>query len=308
MKKHLISVIIPVYNVEKYLPRCLDSVVAQTYTNLEIILVDDGSTDTSGKICDEYAKRDARIKVIHKQNGGVSSARNAALKICTGQYVGFVDSDDYIERDMFEYLLNLIISSKADLARCEIIGKNNLFIKAQAIKSSDALEKCLPNIYLWNMLFPRDIIANLSFDEDIFFGEDMKFCVEVFAHTNLLTCGEKAKYHYCINPQSLTKMPFDKKKLTYFKANNFILEYSKNKQVRNKIRAQKAYHAVGFLRQIIETDFQEKETINTLIGYIKTNFWPYFCGNFKLSNKLFAIICCINFNWASIIYRRIFNK
>ncbi|HJA50079.1 MAG TPA: glycosyltransferase, partial [Candidatus Fusicatenibacter intestinipullorum] len=96
IEKVKISVIIPVYNVEKYLKRCLDSVINQTYKNLEIILIDDGSTDNSGKICDEYAQKDERIIVIHKENGGVSSARNKGLDICIGDYISFIDSDDWI--------------------------------------------------------------------------------------------------------------------------------------------------------------------------------------------------------------------
>ena len=98
----LISIIIPVYNVAVYLPRCLDSILAQTYKNLEIILVDDGSKDNSGKVCDEYALKDSRIKVIHQKNQGVSVARNAGLRIAKGDYIGFVDSDDYIETNMYE--------------------------------------------------------------------------------------------------------------------------------------------------------------------------------------------------------------
>ena len=106
MKREFISVIVPVYNVEYYLKQCLDSIVNQTYRNLEIILVDDGSTDSSGDICDEYAQIDARIKVIHKENGGLSSARNAGLDVCTsgGELIAFVDSDDWLELDMFEVL------------------------------------------------------------------------------------------------------------------------------------------------------------------------------------------------------------
>ena len=105
----LISIIIPVYNVEKYLEDCLNSVVNQTYKNLEIILIDDGSTDNSGKICDLYAKKDNRIVVIHKENAGVSSARNVGLKIAKGLYIGFVDPDDYIAEDMYEILYQNII-------------------------------------------------------------------------------------------------------------------------------------------------------------------------------------------------------
>ena len=104
----LISVIVPVYNVEKYLAKCIDSIIAQTYTNLEILLVDDGATDSSGAICDEYAQKESRIRVIHKENGGLSDARNRGIAEARGEYLGFIDSDDYIDVDMYELLYNLI--------------------------------------------------------------------------------------------------------------------------------------------------------------------------------------------------------
>ena len=118
MKREFISVIVPVYNVEYYLKQCLDSIVNQTYRNLEIILVDDGSTDSSGDICDEYAQIDARIKVIHKENGGLSSARNAGLDVCTsgGELIAFVDSDDWLELDMFEVLYTNLKEKNVDIA------------------------------------------------------------------------------------------------------------------------------------------------------------------------------------------------
>ena len=120
----LISVIVPIYNVEKYINRCIDSIIEQTYTNLEIILVDDGSTDNSGSICDEYAKKDNRIKVIHKENGGVSSARNVGLDTAIGQYITFVDSDDYIEKKYCEILLKTLKKQKADCVAC---GYNRIY-------------------------------------------------------------------------------------------------------------------------------------------------------------------------------------
>ena len=111
-----ISVIVPVYKVEKYLDKCVESIVNQTYKNLEIILVDDGSPDNCPAMCDAWAEKDERIKVIHKENGGVSSARNAALEVATGDYIGFVDSDDWIEPDMYEYLVSLILDNDAQIA------------------------------------------------------------------------------------------------------------------------------------------------------------------------------------------------
>lgn len=99
-----ISIIVPIYNVEKYLPKCIESILSQTFTNFELILVNDGSKDRSGIICDEYASKDNRIKVIHKENGGVSSARNSGVDLASGKYIGFVDPDDYIKKDMYERL------------------------------------------------------------------------------------------------------------------------------------------------------------------------------------------------------------
>ena len=110
-----ISVVVPIYKVEKYLDRCIYSIINQTYTNLEIILVDDGSPDNCPKICDEYASKDNRIKVIHKQNGGLSSARNAGIKVATGDYIGFVDSDDFIELDMYEQMYKVAYENDVDL-------------------------------------------------------------------------------------------------------------------------------------------------------------------------------------------------
>ena len=115
---NLISVIVPVYNVENYLRKCLDSIINQTYKDLEIIVVDDGSTDSSGKICDEYAEHDSRIKVIHKPNGGLSDARNAGLSVCVGEYISFVDSDDYIEKNMYEIMIRSAIKEDSDMVVC----------------------------------------------------------------------------------------------------------------------------------------------------------------------------------------------
>ena len=158
-----ISVIVPVYKVEPYLRKCLDSIVNQTYRNLEIILVDDGSPDNCGRICDEYAERDNRIRVIHQKNGGVSSARNEGLKIASGDWIGWVDSDDWIEPDMFEYLLENAKKSKADIAVCSrkewykdrcILRK---WEKDILLNTEEALRQLLEDVqmqnYLWDKLW-----------------------------------------------------------------------------------------------------------------------------------------------------------
>ena len=118
MSEPLISVIVPVYNVEKYIAACVDSILAQTYTNLEILLVDDGSTDSSGALCDEYARRDVRVRVIHQENGGLSDARNTGMQSAQGTYFAFVDSDDFIAGDYIAYLYGMIEKHHAQIAVC----------------------------------------------------------------------------------------------------------------------------------------------------------------------------------------------
>ena len=154
-----ISVIVPVYKVEKYLDRCVESIVNQTYKNLEIILVDDGSPDDCPAICDAWANKDERIKVMHKENGGASSARNAGLDASSGDYVGFIDGDDIIDNDMYEMLLNNLVFTGADISRCgmvreddggykEIWGDENSEVftmnQIQGIQSVGAAEGILP--------------------------------------------------------------------------------------------------------------------------------------------------------------------
>ena len=214
MEEPLISVIVPVYKVEAYLRRCLDSIVNQTYRNLEIILVDDGSPDRSGAICDAYAKRDRRIRVIHKVNGGVSSARNAGLEAASGEYIGWVDSDDWIENDMFEYLKNLAVTCQADVAQCGRYWENGAFVAKEygslhGPQTIDLLSEITPSMWngianeVWCKLFKSDVIENLRFREDFSVGEDIDFVLHVLRKAERLALGSEAKYHYCQRPESL---------------------------------------------------------------------------------------------------------
>ena len=170
----LISIIIPVYNVEKYLERCVKSVINQTYKNLEIILVDDGAKDNSGKMCDELSKLDSRIKVIHKENGGLSDARNFGLKIATGDYIGFVDSDDYIADDMYETLYYTIKNNNADISivsfyemyKEKVIGvrdSGNLEILSKQEAMKELLIDTKIQSYAWNKLFKKELFNDLKF-------------------------------------------------------------------------------------------------------------------------------------------------
>lgn len=173
-----VSVIIPVYNVEDYLERCLDSVINQTYKNLEIIVVDDGSTDNSGEICDEYAKKDSRIIVIHKENGGLSSARNSGMDICTGDYIAFVDSDDYIHPITYDTCMNIMFKEEVDYVEFEYknVSKTEVFevIKVSDYEISNSYDVIngrikweKHNCLAWNKLFKSDFILPFRFQLDV---------------------------------------------------------------------------------------------------------------------------------------------
>ena len=171
----LISIIIPVYKIEKFIDKCIKSIISQTYRNLEIILVDDGSPDKCPGICDKYAKIDNRIKVIHKPNGGLSDARNAGIDICKGDYIGFVDGDDYISENMYEHLLDHCIKCNADMSICGIYAidedYSNLSIYNPMIYKETILSniQALNHLFLtfdvnfevaWNKLYKRDLFLN----------------------------------------------------------------------------------------------------------------------------------------------------
>ncbi|MCR5522214.1 MAG: glycosyltransferase [Clostridia bacterium] len=204
----LITVIVPVYKVEKYLRRCVDSILAQTYTNLEIILVDDGSPDNCGKICDEYAENDSRIKVIHQKNGGLSAARNAGLDIATGDYIGFVDSDDYIERDMYESLYISATRNDADISSCNFIKvdengntvkteKQPAFLILDNMKALEMLQSDydLNFVIVCNKLFKSHLFDNIRFPlnryyEDNYVIHNLLYNCKVFSTTG------STKYFY----------------------------------------------------------------------------------------------------------------
>ena len=176
----MISVIIPVYNVEEYLDDCLTSVLAQTYSNLEILLINDGSTDNSGVICDKYAQTDSRIKVFHKENGGVSSARNIGLENATGQYIAFVDPDDWIEPNMYETIITQFEKSDVDAVFCgywenfsDEVKRNPVIHmpeKHDIVSGRDALYQCLIKMEdgyftsVWNNVFKSEVVNQ----QDIF--------------------------------------------------------------------------------------------------------------------------------------------
>lgn len=209
----LVSVIIPVYKVEPYLRKCVDSVCQSTLKDIEIILVDDGSPDTCGQICDEYALKDDRIRVIHKENGGISSARNAGLDIARSDLIGFVDSDDWVDPDMFEFLYNNLIQADADISVCgvyEHVGeKVHMLCDASVYKTVSGHDAVQTNLAMtiagnacWNKLYRRHLFEEIRFPEGRIF-EDVFIMTRLIDSARKVVFNLQAKYHYWRRPDSL---------------------------------------------------------------------------------------------------------
>jgi len=215
-KSELISVIVPIYNAEKYLEKCLASITRQTYTCLEIILVDDGSNDQSKKICDSYAKKDERIQVIHKENQGVSAARNDGIKKATGDYIAFIDADDYIFPEYFDYLYVLLKKHDADIACCNLYKMWDtetvpIFDDSEiemVFTAEEALQDFLYNKNITGhpflKLYKRDLIGQLFFPEKMYYGEDIFFVFHTLQKCRNVVYGSKVLYIYIQNDASAT--------------------------------------------------------------------------------------------------------
>lgn len=283
----LISVIVPVYNVEEYLPKCLDSIINQTYKNIEIIIVNDGSTDKSGIICDEYANKDIRIKVIHKENGGLSDARNRGIDIANGDYIGFVDSDDYIAEDMYEYLYDFAVENDLDVAMCSScdVYKDKI-IRPKNFKSIilEDKEKIIENIFVnqhggsgigvWNKLFKYNVIKNIRFD----FGktyEDVYFALKWIGNTNKFGRDSEVKYYYVQREESITHQKFYNDKILdvvdgYQKNYKIIFEKYPEATKAAEVRLWWAYRVA--IERIYECE--DAESYNKIIKYLqKTVRW-----------------------------------
>lgn len=314
----LISVVVPVYRAEKFLCQCLDSILAQTYKNLEVILVDDSSPDNCGKICDEYARKDNRVRVIHQSNQGVSAARNAGLASATGEYIGFVDSDDYIEPDMYEYLYGLITKDNASVAMCNTCEDEGYHTKQQIeqpyvlISASDIFEHGSIWAYVWNKLYRRDFIADLRFDTTNSYGEDLFFNFELMKTKAFVALGNQAKYHYCCkySEKGLTKnfLPKYLKKIVLM---DECLEYAKQHNLttfyRRASNAQ-LVHAAKWLYQIARAGTEDPTSVQFLTAYIEKNFARFLFARFiPVQIKLFVLVACINFDLARTLLLRFYR-
>lgn len=279
-----ISVIVPVYNVEQYLERCVDSIINQTYTNLEIILVNDGSTDNSGKLCDELAKKDERIRVIHKENGGLSDARNRGIDEAESDLVGFIDSDDYIDRDMYEMLLKNLNNTDADLSMCALYDVYNNTPEVQVtnketweLSSEQAIKMVMEakilSVTAVNKLYRKSLFSDLKFEVGKI-AEDAFIMIKLLDKCEKIVATNEKKYYYVHRENSITTQKFSTKFLNVIEAyeqnSNIILEkYPKLKDVA-QTRMNWAYFYV-LDRLLLDDNYNDKELENKLISYLKNH-------------------------------------
>lgn len=244
-----ISVIIPVYNVQNSLKKCIDSVLTQTYKDYEILLVNDGATDNSGAICDKYADQYSFINVIHKQNGGLSSARLAGYKSAHGKYICFIDSDDYLEKDYLEILYSAISVQNADIAVCSFYTENSHNMQVMKLPYTSAIYNTQETInnefvyplfgksiqgqkapcFVWNKLYKREMInTDFFYSERTYYMEDHLFNLRYMESVNTVAVVNRPLYHYVLNMKSLTNTYRQNKWFMYSNLFSFMEDYSQN--------------------------------------------------------------------------------
>lgn len=303
-KVDLISVIVPIYNVEESLERCLESIQKQTYNNLEIILVDDGSPDKCGSICDFYQKKDNRIRVIHKKNGGLSDARNAGLEIAKGQYIGFIDSDDYIEPEMYELLFKAIKKESATIACCGIIrefenGTASIIRTPSYYKvysNIQAIKECLYQneigISVWCKLYSRKVFDDIRFPVGET-NEDAAILLETLRNGKVVHIG-KALYHYMIRGTSITANFSEKKNACVYKNAIYINKHldSTYKKISYVGKAYFAYCLLGILLTYPKNYVSEQYAMYAK-EYKKVWYYIFLISGLSIKRKMRAIMLCI---------------
>ena len=311
--------IIPIYNAEQYLRQCLDSVVNQTYKNLEIILVDDGSTDNSGKICDEYALKDKRIVVIHKENGGISDARNIGIEKASGEFITFVDSDDDVANDIIEYLYEILKKFNCKMSVCaHNIIKNNKIKKSFNLKGDCKLssQECIKKMLYddgidtsaWAKLYDRSIFEQIRYPKGMLF-EDIATTYKLFIKSTEIASGHLAKYNYRIrNEHSITRCVFNKSKLDLIentdKMATDVINMFPNLQ--KAALRRKIYARFSTLNQLLNVDKENENIVKETVSFIKKYTWNIlFDKNVPLRDKCAIILLNINYNLYKFIWQKL---
>lgn len=282
----LISAIVPVYNVENYLKQCLESIINQTYQHLEIILIDDGSLDNSGKICDEFASRDARIKVFHKKNEGVSSARNTGIENASGKWIAFIDSDDWIEKEYFETMMNYAKSEDASVVLCAYnkiwgneVEKINVNSEKKEYNANEYLIKTLnPQTgfgFCHMKLIKKECIGDLRFNQNLVVGEDALFNIQLSKNIKKAFFCDSEIYNYRNNSNSVVKrydQNYANKYLKSMKVNkDYLLKNYKETEILQNYYNFVAYHvmlvAINFCYNTNNKEKHKRKLVKQICNY-----------------------------------------
>lgn len=283
-----VSVIVPVYNVEKYLEKCLKSVVNQTLEDIEIILVNDGSTDGSMKIVNKYVKKyPKKIKLLEQENQGVSDARNNGVKLATSKYIMFVDNDDFINKDMVEKMYNKISAEQADIVICGnnvVDEKGNLVDKTYPWKYQNSKfneQFVFSNMCVWNKIYTKDLIIknNLKFRSRVWY-EDLDYSFKAVAVAKKVCFLEENLYNYLLRNTSIMHNNNIKKNSDLFLTFDEIIDYTKKKKIFEKYKDEIEFLCIQhmYLSAIVRVSIMnvdkrtKKQTIDKFVNYVETNF------------------------------------
>lgn len=333
-KYPLISVIVPVYNVEKYIRRCVDSIIGQTYKNLEILLIDDGSSDLSGEICDEYAEGDMRVKTFHKKNGGQASARNVGLENANGEYIGFVDSDDWIEKDTYSYCIDLIKNKncKVDVVQFGIscvkdekeqpkVRKEKIsryenkdilnFLMIQSTKTDSYFSPC-------RCLYSRNTLQNERFPLGRI-NEDIVFKYQVFAKANMMIDSNCIKYYYFQGAGSTTTDGLKKRDFDLYIAASELKaltdkeDYGEIKKMGEVKYARTSFSLLCKIAYfgISDESIDKADVVKKLQTELRKNFKLLIKAPMAFSRKICLLLLAIDFRLLEIpvkLYRKVLHK
>lgn len=320
----LITVIVPVYNVERYLKRSVDCLLSQKYDNIEIFLVDDGSTDNCGRICDEFATKDSRIKVIHKANGGQSSARNMALDRMNGEYVTFIDSDDYVDEDYIQYLYDLLTDNNADISMSEhyyvdesdkIIGDSVSKTELQVFTGTEATiyqcyQKRVDN-FVWGKLYKSSLFSDVRFPEGKIY-EELGTNYKLYLKCDHIVKGNGSHYYYVQRSGSTMHFEYDHKKMDRIDMSLKLLEDISgiSPELKKAGECRLFISAVQVLREIPLSE-EYKEDYNEIEKIIKQYRKSVAADrDAKKINRIIActaiVIGCRNIKKLGNLYKRVF--
>lgn len=278
----LISVIVPVYRNEAYLRRCIDSILAQTYRAIELILIDDGSPDRCGAICDEYSTTDGRVRVIHQVNKGVSAARNAGLAEARGELISFVDSDDWVEPDYLSYLADIMAERNVPISCCNhwinIKGKDRAKYpvreQADTVTLRQAVERVLyhlpPDVSPWGKLYQKIVFRSLRYPEGSVF-EDTYLFADLLVEAGEVTCGSLPKYHYRYHEQTLSKGASPERNWDYLEAVDHMtgVVMTRYPDLKTGCTRRRVHAALSIRRLLVSTDVSAKPDIERCLSIIR---------------------------------------